>query len=536
MLDMFLQLIILLTACSLAMGITDLETQCNSIGGGLTHTYANGSCYVLHLQATKYFVAKASCYDILGYGGHLIHPKSSAEVNLSLSLMQTVSIENMWLGVEQPDWNSPDNAGWYYTTPMGDYSPATYLQWSGGEPNGGIGPNAENIAAFAFSRRSYIDYAPSQTIPYFCQYEESRKQLVTDLEQKCASVNSSLTHVYANGNCYIFHPQTAPYFVAKLSCNDFAGYDGHLAHLKSANDTNMAESLMRASTAGNNYTWIGVEQPDWNAANTVGWSYTTPTTESVLATYLPWLSGEPSGGTTENNAAFSVGNPTNYQDFPYSASFSYLCQYEPSSQRNVTALETSCNQLATPNKYYYAGTCFFESASAATYSAKKTACPPMAPYYASLAILDTAEKRILARNIGKKSLNAASSPVTNLAYWTGLEQQPACPNNACNEEPDKSWYWVDSAGYAHFADLSSQGWANTYFGTGTTTINNNIYNNDINNNNVNNNSNYNHDYNINYYTDYNTDYNIDYDNNYRNTEYNTDYNSDYNTYSNRDSL
>uniref|UniRef100_A0A914UJX2 C-type lectin domain-containing protein n=1 Tax=Plectus sambesii TaxID=2011161 RepID=A0A914UJX2_9BILA len=460
---MFMQLIIQLTACSLAMAITDLESQCNSIGGNLTHIYANGSCYVLHPQAVLYMFAKLSCNDILGYGGHLVHPKSSAEIDILLTMQQSGGVGYSWIGVEQPDWNSANNVGWYYTTPMDDNSPATYVKWKSGEPNGGWTANDENNVVLVLAVRSYEDWPLFAAHPYLCQYEESRKRPMTDLEQKCASVNSSFTHAFFNGNCYVFHPQTTPYYVAKLSCNDLAGYDGHLAFLKSVNDKNMAESLMRASIAtGYRQAWVGVEQPDWNAANNVGWSYTTPTTESELATYLPWSSGEPGGGSYENIAALDATYTANYQDFPYTSTLSPLCRYEPSSRRNVTALETSCNQLATPNKYYYAGTCFFESASAATYSAKKTACPAMAPYYASLAILDTAEKRILARNIGKKSLSAASLDVKNLAYWTSLEQRPACPNNACNEEPGKSWYWIDSAGNTYSADLSNQGWASTY--------------------------------------------------------------------------
>lgn len=84
--EIFFLFATLLSVFSVSAAITDLETRCNSIS--LPHIFAAGSCYVLQTKLLRYFTAKYSCNDILGYGGHLIHPKSSTDLNRTLGLME----------------------------------------------------------------------------------------------------------------------------------------------------------------------------------------------------------------------------------------------------------------------------------------------------------------------------------------------------------------------------------------------------------------------------------------------------------------
>jgi hypothetical protein len=65
-----------------------------------------------------------------------------------------------------------------------------------------------------------------------------------NLQTQCNNYSNATT--YSNGSCYVFHPN-ANYFAAKISCNDFPGYTGHLMHITSSADNIMASALITVS-------------------------------------------------------------------------------------------------------------------------------------------------------------------------------------------------------------------------------------------------------------------------------------------------
>uniref|UniRef100_A0A914X4W9 C-type lectin domain-containing protein n=1 Tax=Plectus sambesii TaxID=2011161 RepID=A0A914X4W9_9BILA len=439
---------------SLMHTVTDLETSCAAINDKI-NLFANDHCYTISTSKMSYDSAKLSCNDIAGINGHLIHPRTVSQIEIFKNFVTAQGGTNSygWTGIEQTNTSAVNSKtdGWYYTTPQGTDDMATFLPWYGTEPNGGT---TINNVAYGLYYGGYTDELNTLTYFAICEYETTRA-IAVDLNEKCTALNSTYIQAYtSDGNCYIMHTETKRFNNAQLSCRDFMGYYGHLVHLRNASQQVIINNIMNA--AGVRKIWVGLEQVNLKEADSAtNWFYVTPATNTEKATYLPWHSY--GGGTTYNNAYYS----RDYNDKLLTASNldsnAFICQYEQSSQHPVTLTETFCTNNINKG-WYFNGTCI-TAVDGASNGAQRDGCRPFAGLANHMVHLNTPAKWVMSRTLGRKACEDGGKQVIAspgcYSQYTGFEQLLACTGNACDEEPDKSWFWTTPEGYKWAADIYS---------------------------------------------------------------------------------
>uniref|UniRef100_A0A914USY8 C-type lectin domain-containing protein n=1 Tax=Plectus sambesii TaxID=2011161 RepID=A0A914USY8_9BILA len=304
---MLFSLAILLFTFPTVTAQTDLQANCT----GNDRLYNGTSCYVMSGPTLTHYKARLACNHILGYSGHLAHMRNAAGQAAVLELANTYTGapgDCYWMGMELINasvaTNTSTNWGNYYRN--GTFVTPTYFAWDSGQPSTSTGYNR---VAYCKTANKLYSRSPGDSYSSLCEYEEAMKQPVTDLEQKCAALGSSFQISFVDGICYVLHPETKSYNDAKIACNDLSGYIGHLAHVSTLGQLYIASILRSAAGAG--YVRIGIEQTNPASTDpTTGWYLTTPTSPSVLTTYLPWAASNPTAG--KRTIAMAGGYPNSF--------------------------------------------------------------------------------------------------------------------------------------------------------------------------------------------------------------------------------
>uniref|UniRef100_A0A914W8Y3 Uncharacterized protein n=1 Tax=Plectus sambesii TaxID=2011161 RepID=A0A914W8Y3_9BILA len=314
------------------VALTELQSLCV----GTDRTYFGTSCYVLDTVPLTYSRAKVACEDYLGYKGHLYHIRNEAIKNITHQLFMAAGSAGGWPSFEQYNASGARNASWGLAERDGTVTPVTYVPWgygpSGWEP---VGPATHTRAGYVCPWGGLND-APGEGYSYefICEYKESNKHPVTNLEKACATL--SRYHTYANKKCYVMHAELKAYSAAKVACTDVPNYNGHLVHPRSNEQLNILDNFMLAASAGNEI-YIGVEQTNLAAADskTTGWYYTTTNKSSEQATFLPWTPTEPDGGTGSNNVIYLFGSRS-FSDVPATGTRAFVCVYDDIVSNDIT--------------------------------------------------------------------------------------------------------------------------------------------------------------------------------------------------------
>uniref|UniRef100_A0A914VZK5 PAN-3 domain-containing protein n=1 Tax=Plectus sambesii TaxID=2011161 RepID=A0A914VZK5_9BILA len=326
-------LLLLVSRFPQTVALTELQSLCV----GTDQTYFGTSCYVMHRTLLTYSRAKLECEDYLGYKGHLYHIRNAAIKNATHQFILSAAVGGgVWTSFEQYNASGARTAGWGLAERDGTVTPVTYVPWgNGGTGQEPLGPAAHNRAGYSCPWGGLND-VPGEgfTVPFICEYKESNKHTVTNLEKACATL--SRYHTYADKKCYVMHEEVLAYSAAKVACTDVPSYNGYLVHPRSNEQLNILDNFMLAA-GGVAEIYIGVEQTDLAAADskTTGWYYTTTNKSSEQATFLPWSPTEPNGGTGSNNVVY-LSASRSFSDVPATTTRKFVCVYDDIVSNDIT--------------------------------------------------------------------------------------------------------------------------------------------------------------------------------------------------------
>uniref|UniRef100_A0A914X4C3 C-type lectin domain-containing protein n=1 Tax=Plectus sambesii TaxID=2011161 RepID=A0A914X4C3_9BILA len=317
---MWFSLAILLFIFPTVTAITDLQVNCT----GPDRRYNDTSCYVMVKTVKRHTIAKLLCNHYFGYSGHLYHIRNAAAQAVTKELISTYSNANdkIFTGLEPINESAAlnDQNNWAHYYRDGTFVSATNLPWAPGQPS------TNNRVYYQPSSDKIFTQAEPTTSFYICEYEEALKQPVTDLEQKCFNlmIGSDFTW-FVNDVCYVLQAAVSKtYNNAKVSCNAFSGYYGHLTHIRTMEEVWMADALRTAT--GVTYARLGIEQTNLSSTNaSIGWYLTTPTNQSMPATFLPWASSNPTAN--KRTVAVSSGYRKIFVTVDNATAYPFLCQY-----------------------------------------------------------------------------------------------------------------------------------------------------------------------------------------------------------------
>uniref|UniRef100_A0A914WMR9 C-type lectin domain-containing protein n=1 Tax=Plectus sambesii TaxID=2011161 RepID=A0A914WMR9_9BILA len=321
---MLFSLAILLFISPTVAALTDLQTKCT----GPDRRYNGTSCYVMVKNARRQNFAKLSCNHYLGYSGHLFHIKNAAAQATAKELISNYSSadDKVYTGLEPINSSAPftdqNNWGHYYRD--GTFVSATNLPWAPSQPTTNTAYNR-----VYYQPSSDKIYTLAETTTYFCicEFEEALKQPVTDLEQKCSNFKTGPNTFtsFVNDVCYVIQiGVTKNYNDAKVSCNAFSGYYGRLAHIRTMSDLWIADTIRSAARVP--YARLGMEQTDLSSTNaSIGWYLTTPTNQSMPATFLPWAASNPV--VAKRSIAVTTGYPKIFATVDSATAYPSICQY-----------------------------------------------------------------------------------------------------------------------------------------------------------------------------------------------------------------
>uniref|UniRef100_A0A914XJ70 C-type lectin domain-containing protein n=1 Tax=Plectus sambesii TaxID=2011161 RepID=A0A914XJ70_9BILA len=125
----------------------------------------------------------------------------------------------------------------------------------------------------------------------------------TDLQANCTGND----RLYNGTSCYVMIGPTLAYAVAKLSCNHILGYSGHLAHMKNAAGQAAVLELANTYTgAPGDCYWMGMEIINGTVATNIStnWGNYYRNGTFVTSTYFAWDSGQPSAAANYNKVAY----------------------------------------------------------------------------------------------------------------------------------------------------------------------------------------------------------------------------------------
>uniref|UniRef100_A0A914WUA8 C-type lectin domain-containing protein n=1 Tax=Plectus sambesii TaxID=2011161 RepID=A0A914WUA8_9BILA len=404
---MFEHILLFLLLPAFVFSATDLETTCT----GTDRVYSDGSCLVLNKTAVRYSKAKVSCEHYLGYSGHLVFIRNDIVENTLQQLITSNSVSNVYVGYEQTNTTGLRNGSWVYAYTNGSTATASYLPWKTGSPS-----KNNTYDRTYYTASGVIDTAGEITSSAFvCQYEENLKQTVSDLEEKCAA--NSRVHVYSNGHCYIARSDYKYYYAAKYSCQDIPGIYGHLVHIRNAEQAQMVETMIKASSIS--YAWTGLEATNTSSTNKSlpdSWSYATPQDTKEIATFLPWIPGNPYNSISASATFYYqiVHGLRNINLNSYT--FGFICEYEDTKPM-ATDLEFKCASLA-PSLYraYRNDSCYVMSNSLYYYNKASLSCKDILGYDGHLIHPRSTDDLIMMSSLSG-ALNGGY-----LNIWVGIEQ------------------------------------------------------------------------------------------------------------------
>uniref|UniRef100_A0A914VYV7 Uncharacterized protein n=1 Tax=Plectus sambesii TaxID=2011161 RepID=A0A914VYV7_9BILA len=257
---------------------------------------------------------------------------------------------------------------------------------------------------------------------------------LTELQSLCVGANQT----YLGSSCYVLHgTPRVTYSRAKVACEDYLGYKGHLYHIRNAVIKNTTHQFILSNglTASDMNVWTSFEQYDANGARNAGWGFAERDGTVTPASYVPW---------GWNGGGWEPVGPTSHTRAPYApyyfglndapgegmGNMPFICEYEEANKHIVTNLEKSCAAL---NRYHtYANKkCYVMHAELLAYSAAKVACTDVLNYNGHLVHPRSNEQLNILNNF-----MLAAGPVSEI--YIGVEQT----NLTAADSKTIGWYYT----------------------------------------------------------------------------------------------
>uniref|UniRef100_A0A914WWQ2 C-type lectin domain-containing protein n=1 Tax=Plectus sambesii TaxID=2011161 RepID=A0A914WWQ2_9BILA len=105
---------------------------------------------------------------------------------------------------------------------------------------------------------------------------------LTELQSLCVGTDRT----YFGTSCYVLNKTVLTYSRAKIACEDYLGYKGHLYHIRNEAVKNTTHQLF-VSAAGVTGGWTSFEQYNASGARTAGWGLAERDGTVTPVTYLP---------------------------------------------------------------------------------------------------------------------------------------------------------------------------------------------------------------------------------------------------------
>uniref|UniRef100_A0A914X785 Uncharacterized protein n=1 Tax=Plectus sambesii TaxID=2011161 RepID=A0A914X785_9BILA len=111
---------------------------------------------------------------------------------------------------------------------------------------------------------------------------------LTDLQANCTGAD----RLYDGTSCYVVVGTATPQDQAKISCNHYQEYAGHLVHIRNGVVQAVVKQVMNSYANTSAYIWTGLQLINSSVATTVSsnWGQYYRNGTFVLPTYLPWAS------------------------------------------------------------------------------------------------------------------------------------------------------------------------------------------------------------------------------------------------------
>uniref|UniRef100_A0A914XSA4 C-type lectin domain-containing protein n=1 Tax=Plectus sambesii TaxID=2011161 RepID=A0A914XSA4_9BILA len=212
---------------------------------------------------------------------------------------------------------------------------------------------------------------------------------VTDLQANCTGTDRR----YNGTSCYVMVKTAIRHSAAKLSCNHYLGYSGHLYHIRNAAVQAVTKQLISTYSLATDYIWTGSETINSSAALTDknNWAHYYRDGTFVSGTNLPWATGYPS---TNNRAFYRSTDDRIFPQAEASTSF-YICEYEEALKQPVTDLEQKCVNLKNSSVLtsFVNDACYvLQPAVTKNYNDSKVSCNALSGYNGHLAHIRTMEE------------------------------------------------------------------------------------------------------------------------------------------------
>uniref|UniRef100_A0A914X2R8 C-type lectin domain-containing protein n=1 Tax=Plectus sambesii TaxID=2011161 RepID=A0A914X2R8_9BILA len=122
----------------------------------------------------------------------------------------------------------------------------------------------------------------------------------TELETACSGTD----RVYSDGSCLVLNKTAVKYSLAKVSCEHYLGYSGHLVFIRSVTVQNTLKQLIKNNSVSNVY--VSYEHTNTTGLRNNSWFYAYTNGSTITASFLPWKTGFPSMATNNDRAYFSA--------------------------------------------------------------------------------------------------------------------------------------------------------------------------------------------------------------------------------------
>uniref|UniRef100_A0A914WYV0 Uncharacterized protein n=1 Tax=Plectus sambesii TaxID=2011161 RepID=A0A914WYV0_9BILA len=246
---------------------------------------------------------------------------------------------------------------------------------------------------------------------------------LTDLQANCTGPDRR----YNGTSCYVLGEPGITHSAAKLLCNHYLGYSGHLVHIRNAAVQATARELTTTYFFANVRVYTGLEPINSSAALTDknNWGYYYRNGTVVVPAYQqPWAAAHPS---TTNRAYYTPSGDyiaTQAENYAYY----FLCEYEEALKQPVTDLEEKCANLTSASVFtlFVNDVCYVvQPAVTKNYNDAKVACNALSGCNGQLAHVRTMSELWIADAV-------RSAAGVNLMARIGIEQtnlSSTDPNN-----------------------------------------------------------------------------------------------------------
>uniref|UniRef100_A0A914VIE8 C-type lectin domain-containing protein n=1 Tax=Plectus sambesii TaxID=2011161 RepID=A0A914VIE8_9BILA len=247
---------------------------------------------------------------------------------------------------------------------------------------------------------------------------------LTDLQAQCNGTD----RLYNDTSCYVVVGPKIYHYLAKISCNHYLGYSGHIVHMR---DAATQAAVLQAVTTYTGYGsyWLGLETINSSTSTTVSTNYGNYYRNGtvVIPTYFPWGPNQPVNGASYKKGSYNKSTNAIY-NIPATEQSSNICEYEEALKQPVTDLERKCVNLTSSFRTLFVNdVCYVAHFTFKNYNDAKVACNALSGYNGHLAHVRTMSELWAADAV----LKGASVTCGRL----GIEQ-----TNLSSTDPYNGWY------------------------------------------------------------------------------------------------